>query len=374
MTWGEHHTQSERLAHDAELAFGRGDAESAGRLYLEAAEAETRALADVGPGKLRTLGITAVSAVALWYKGRAYQEAERLAHRVLASEQLPEFAMRQLQSLLQMIWSAAGAQTAGLRFVPGDLLISIKGGLVIHGGAPLDLIVQRVEGIQAVLFRVVELLMGRPLRRRGGPALEVQSLIRPWLFHAPAGSYQFAVRVEEPKQFELFAPVDRPRPDQITSTFFSVLRASSSDDPERELATVVPDSGYREAFASLSRNLAPAGKTFERLEIRDASAPATPTVTLAESSRKDLNAVLRKLKPREPRDEAEPVEIRGILRGLHLDHDWLEIQPDSGTPIHVDGAGDVLDDVVGPMVNHRVLVTAVRRGTRHVYQDIELQE
>lgn len=374
MTWAEHHTRSEQLAHEAELALRNADTEAAERLYIGAAEAETRALEDLSPTKARTFGITVVSAVALWYKGRGYQEAERLAHRMFAAGELPEFATRQLRSLLQMIWSAAAADTAGLRFAPGDLLVSIKGGLVIHGGAPLDLIVQRVEGIQAVLFRVAELLMGRPLRRRGGPSTDIQSVIRPWLFHAPAGSYQFAVRVEEPQQFELFAPLDRPRPDQITSTFFSVLKATTSEDPHRELTNLVPDSGYREAFASLSRNLAPAGKTFERLEIRDASAPSVPTVTLAESSRRELNAVLRQLRPRESRDDGELLEIRGVLRGLHLDQDWLEILPEVGAPIHIDGAGDVLDDVVGPMVNHQVLVTAVRRGSRHIYRDIEQQE
>ena len=279
MSWADYHTQSEQLAHEAEVAFTTGDRERAERLYVDAAAAETRALADLSAGKARTFGITVVSAVALWYKGRAYQEAGGFAHQTLAVGTLPDFAIRQLRSLLQMIWSAAGAETAGLRFVPGDLLVSIKGGFVIHGGAPLDLVVQRVEGIQAILFRVVELLMGRPLRRRGGPAIDIQSLIRPWLFHAPAASYQFAVRVEEPKQFELFAPKDRPRPDQITSAFFSVLRASAGADPERELTSLVPDSGYRQAFASLSRNLAPAGKTFERLEIRDASVPSAPAVT-----------------------------------------------------------------------------------------------
>ena len=34
----------------------------------------------------------------------------------------------------------------------------------------------------------------------------------------------------------------------------------------------------------------------------------------------------------------------------------------------------VLDDVVGPMVNHQVIVTAVRRKGKLVYQDIEAEE
>jgi hypothetical protein len=80
MTWADHHTQSERLAAEAELTARRGGTQQAIILYRLAAEAEARALADLDPMKTRTLGITAVSAVALWYKAHDYLQAERLAH------------------------------------------------------------------------------------------------------------------------------------------------------------------------------------------------------------------------------------------------------------------------------------------------------
>ena len=126
----------------------------------------------------------------LWYKGRDYAAAERLAHRYLAAGQLPPFAETQLRNLLHMIWTASAAEKAGVRFVRGDVLVSVKGGQVIYGGAPLDLIVRKVEGIQAVLFRTVEMLLDRPFRKRGGPPADIQSMFRPWLFQAAAGSYQ----------------------------------------------------------------------------------------------------------------------------------------------------------------------------------------
>lgn len=122
--------------------------------------------------------------------------------------------------------------------------------------------------------------------------------------------------------------------------------------------------------------MAPTGKTFERLEIRDASAPAIEPVSLEASSRQELNAALKKLRsPKVQQADGEVVQVKGILRGLHLDQDWLEIvERDSPKPTRVQGAGDVLDDVVGPMVNHRVVVTAVRRQNKLTYQDIEADE
>ncbi len=53
---------------------------------------------------------------------------------------------------------------------------------------------------------------------------------------------------------DLFAK--RPGAEQVTAMFFSVLRASAGN-PDVDLVSLVPDAGYREAFANLSRNFSP---------------------------------------------------------------------------------------------------------------------
>jgi hypothetical protein len=198
-------------------------------------------------------------------------------------------------------------------------------------------------------------------------------MFRPWLFQAPAGSYQFAVRMQEPEQRELWES-NRPKVEQVTKTFMGILRASATD-PDVELSRLVPDQGYRRAFLDLSRSLAPTGKAFDRIEIRDASSPAEPVVTFGVESRQELNTAIRQTKM-PVTDKVEEIEtIIGILRGLHLDQDWLVIRPtDSIEQVRIDGAGEVLDDVIGPMVNQRVKVTAVRRGPKHIYRDIDFEE
>jgi hypothetical protein len=373
VSWNEHHSISEKLAIEAETASRVGETSRAQNLYRQAAAEEAAAFEDLRDDKLRTRGITAVSAAALWYKGRDYLTAELLAHRYLTLSSLPQFAVSQLRHLLQAIWTSSAAEQAGVKFISGDVLVSVSGGQVIEGGAPLELIVRKVENIQSVLFRTVEMLLERPFRKRGGPPLDIQSMFRPWLFQAPPGSYQFAVRMQEPPQGELF-PIDRPKIENVTATFFRVLRATSTN-PETELPTTVPDPQYRAAFLKLSRDLTPTGKTFDRLEVRDASSPSEPSVTFALTSRQELNSELRKLRPP---STVEEQQIHGVLRGLHLDRDWLEVT--TITPIgteenvRINDANEVLDDVVGPMVNKRVVVTAVRRGTRYFYRDIEIEE
>jgi len=108
MSWSEHHKLSERLASAAHQALRGAVPCESSSLFVEAAEAEERALLELdATSKPRTFGITAVSAVALYYKGGlqggALDHAEALAHRVLACADLPRFAASQLRSLVQAI-------------------------------------------------------------------------------------------------------------------------------------------------------------------------------------------------------------------------------------------------------------------------------
>lgn len=369
MSWTELHQRSESLAAQAEMAVRANARDRAEQLYVEAAELESQALTSVLPSKTRTLGITAVSAVALWFKARKFAEAQKLAHQVLAAQNLPRHAVQQLQGLLQAIWSEEVRQTAGFKFSQGELLVSVSGGQTVTGGAPLDFVVSKVEGIQALFFRTVELLQKRPHRKRGPAPSEVQSICRPWLFQAPAGSYQFAIAIEDVAQRTLFGP-ELPSTEEIKETFISLLRATT-EDPDRGLAEKVPDPEYRETLLKLTRALAPTGRDFSMLTIRQSSADVDP-ISLHAGSRKVINEVIRRhfTKPSTP-DEVDG-ELRGILRAVDLNHDWLEVTTEEQSAVKVHGVGDTVDDVIGPLVNRPVIVRiATRQNGQHLFRDIE---
>ena len=100
-------------------------------------------------------------------------------------------------------------------------------------------------------------------------------------------------------------------------------------------------------------------------------------VAFAPDTRKQINTALRKVRPqRSPIPTGEPIPIQGTLRAVHLIEDWLEVvtSSDPSRPIRIEQIDDVLDDVIGPMLNKRVLVTAVPYGTKMIYGDIELDE
>lgn len=369
MTWADWHRRSEALASEAFIATRAGQADQAVALYAQAADAEERALRELDPSKARTLGITAISAVSLWFKAREYQCAEQLAFSMLGNEKLPDFATAGLRTLVQTIWTEGSKKQAGVSFLPGQVVVSVKGGEIITGGAPLDLIVNKVQTIQSLFYRTIEFVKGMPHRMHGGPIREVQEACRPWLFQAPPGSYQFSVAIQEPPQRDFFQ--DTIKPDQIAWHFLEILKATVDDEPQ-VLEAIVPDKQYRFTFLRLSRNLAPTGRTFAQMEVK--AAGESSGVVLMPESRSTINRTLREQsKPPEVEGEQE-TSITGTLRAVDLNKDWLDVAVE-GKTVHIGGLKDTVDDVIGPMVNRQVIVRAARTTKDKLrFIDIELDE
>ena len=369
MSWIDHHKASEAAAAAAHDARREGQEHQATLLFATAATEEIAALGHLNvEEKPRTFGITAVSAVALSYKAGELLQAEHLAHSILADRALVPFAVDQLRELLQTIWNEQAQALAGVKFVPGQITVSVDGGEVVRGGAPLDLVVERVQTIQSLYYRTAEFLKKLPLRRHGPATKPIQDLCRPWLFQSVPGSYQFTVAIQGPPQTDLFN--DRTlQPALVASTFMAILESAAAD-PGQALAKVVPDSEYRKTFLKLARNLAPTGRSFTQMEIR--SSQLRSPVLLTQDSRKAMTRTIRSEASGAPLAIGpNQVALKGVLRAVHLERDWLELYVDD-KPVRIIGVGETVDDVIGPMVNHAVVVQATKDANgAYRFHDIE---
>jgi len=63
-------------------------------------------------------------------------------------------------------------------------------------------------------------------------------------------------------------------------------------------------------------------------------------------------------------------ELHGVLRALLLDKDWLELWID-GRLVRVNGLAEAVDDVIGPMVDRKLVVQNQRYGKHLKFCDIE---
>ena len=367
MSWIEHHENSERLASQAQVAAQEGRRDEARALYARAADAEENAISTLDPSKVRTLGISAVSAVSLHYKANQLTHAEAAAIRWLGIDALPAFARDQLRFLLQSVWSEQVRDDAGARFAPGQVLISVQGGEIVPGGAPLDLIADKVKTVQSIFHRTAEFMSDLEHRRRGAPSREIQESCRPWLFQTAPGSYQFAVAIQEEYQPDLFVP-GLPSPRDIADCFLRILRVGI-EDPEEGFAKVVPPPDYRRTFLKLTRNLAPDGKTCNRLDIR--SPDESQAISLDSDVRQSLGRIIRNTGQGTETPAARREPLHGVLRALHLDRDWIELTV-GNEHLRITSVGEEVDDVLGPLVNKPVIVYVSIVEEKRKFLDIEL--
>lgn len=365
MTWIKHHRLSEQCAGQAEALLREGRAEEARERYARAAEAEERALDELAPSKAKTYGITAVSAASLYFKGRRLADAERVAMAGMRFDQLPQFARHQLRHIMQVVWTEDVRRRADLCFAPGEIIVSVDGGQVVPGGAPLVLVLEKVATVSSVWQRIAEFKSGTPHRRRGPPKKSIQDGFRPWLFHAPPGGYQFAVAIQRPNEELLQEPGD-----VISGFFFRVLRLVCSGS-DKDFAEAVPTPEYRETFLKLARNLAPTGKVFDTLKVK--AADDSNAVVLDPEVRQEIGERIRALRDEKPHPSRHNTSYEGTLCALHWDDDWLEVVA-KGKRMRVHGVDEQVEDVIGPMVNKMVTVYVETDGAKHRFLDIELAE
>ena len=363
MTWREHHSDSEQHASEAEILAHRGEEVIARQLYERAADAEVSALGELGSDKPRTYGITAVSAVALYLKAAKWSTAQVLAYRCLGSGFLPDFAWQQMEDLLDSI----KMQQLG---IDGDahILVSARGGTIVTGGAPWDVVLPQMHRVVSLFQRTTEYIKNIPHRKRGLPSREIQDSYKPWIFQAELGSYQFAVRLQQDRQLSMLD--DNVPTKQVVNRLYDILDVCVTS-PSGRISNVVPNDDYARTFLKLTRDLAPTEKgSFSYLDIRAAS--ADQPITLNSGVRYSISEALRDRQA--PLPDTTEEDIRGVLRALHLNHDWIEVTDEDGESRRIVGAGDEVDDRIGPMVNQPVLVRVARAGETRNFIDIELDE
>lgn len=371
--WLTHHKLSEALATQAHEQLRIGHRAKAEELFRQAAQKEQEAMVLLGPDKPRTLGIMAVSSVSLMYKGREIERALHLAYRCLADPVITGSSREQLEDLVQTLYTEREKERLSGQFLPGAVTVAVRGGDVLRGAAPLELIVEKVKTLQAIFFRLVEWQSGKPLRRRGGPTKDITRAYEPWLVQEAPGSFQFSVAMKVNGQLDMFSAENMEATD-VAQKFLAVVTTMATDPTGEASKQLVPDSDYRNAFRKLIRNLTPPASSNESITISSKEQPEG-LVVLNRETRPTLDLTIKADSPQADASAGESVqEFVGVLRALDLDDDWLKVDVD-GKEVKVIGLAQALDDVIGPMVNKSVSVKTIKpkRGSLK-FVDISLVE
>lgn len=370
----DRHHKAEELSAAAAKASGEGRLKDSLKLYAHAAKSEEAALSGVPKEKKRTRCILSVSVASLLYKAQLLDQAELRIFQMLGSRSLENWADRQLRELLQVISDEKMlVTTLGRRYSGESIIVALRGGEIGSGTGPLDLILDKAAGFRSLLYRFAEWVGDYPIRIRGNPPKDLIELIQARVSEPTQGSYRLEVRLTEPSQIEMFESM-RVKPQALSDAMFDFFVRLTQGTVE-QLVELVPQSGYRRALLQLTRNVTPLGKRLKEVAIYRRRKDKIESVYLTG----DLPRKIREVLPRREKDKHELREkLRGVLRALHLDQNWLELTKKDGVREKCDTVHDMLDDVVGPMVNRKVIVSGPirhRRGKRRLLvEEIEMAE
>jgi len=370
----EKHREAEELSVAAAKEMAEGRLDDALKLYARAAELERAALEAIPAEKSRTRSILSVSVASLLYKAQMFEEAEIAIFRSLASQELLSWADLQLRELLQVVADERilAAELAS-RYSGESITVALRGGEIGRGTGPLDLILEKASGFRSLLYRFAEWIGEYPIRFRGNPPKELQKLVQARATEPAIGSYRLEIRLTEPIQPDLFES-SRVQPEAISDTLFQFMDSLTAGD-SAQLEQLIPQNDYRKALLQLTGTVTPRGRRIDEIAIYRKHHGKLQKVSLTEA----LPPRIREYTPTEPKHpEAERVEIRGVLRALHLDKAWLELVLPDEKHEKCYTVPDMLDDVVGPMVNREVVargpMIAKRHVTRLLVEEIELAE
>ncbi len=361
------HTEAQKYSSEAALRSQLKDP-AAIDLYAKAAALEKLALGGLSKTALRTRGILSVSYTSLLYKARMFAEAEFAIYQCLSDPEMPDHARVQHRELLEVVGDELLLKKHGIRYTGQEFLLSLRGGLIGTGSAPLEVAIDTIKKFTSLVNRVLEWKGKFPFRTTGQMPTEVASLLQARVAQPMSGSYRFLVRLTEPEETLFSAKIVEPADvagSVITSINYAVL---GKIEPLREL---IPDHDYRDAVLKLVRNIVPDGKSVRELEVSHVSPTNRETVYFDKRARDYINTALRTGRPE---SDSETIKFQGVLRALHLDKNWLVVVTDKGEHKRFATDKNVLDDIVGPMVSNAVPVTATERGTKVRLIDIQLAE
>lgn len=356
----EQHLQAEKLAQDATAAEREGDLDRARALLRDASGLAQAAYEQIPESRAKTRAIVAVNALAFLRRAGEYSQASDLARRYLGQSELPQFAERYLLEVILEGVRRREAAAVGAA-ISGAYSIALRGDGVKAGGiVPLELVLLKLDQLRGYALRVGEWVSDLPYRRKGPVAAAVSRLVVPTISPATIGSYRFDVHIESaPEQLEAFAASPAVTPDRVGAGFFEVIRTVAEEGPDG-LADAVSNEEYREGFLRQVRVLAPSGEGLDEIEV--APPGGGRSVILVPELKRTIQKHLETLRPRA---ERETTRI-GILRAVDLDAGRLILREGSSEQVCRIESG-VLDDVVGPLVNHRVKVAGSwHRNAFHV--------
>ncbi|MFB6263854.1 MAG: hypothetical protein ABEL76_09565, partial [Bradymonadaceae bacterium] len=217
--------------------------------------------------------------------------------------------------------------------------LSLDGGRIRHGLAPVRELWERECALDAIMTRIVEWLRDVDYRDSGGPRNRITESLGVFLGPSQPGSYTI-------NAFVAHKPVDDRQTDlanlessQVVEKYFELGTAArrGPDSVEEK----VEDADYARAFVDELETLAPDGEQVGTVETWSSDVESAPATTFTSEDRERFKEYV------ERRDsQPERTEISGRVVGADFDVDdsWLKLREDTDDITRVRVSNEQFED------------------------------
>lgn len=265
-----------------------------------------------------------------------------------------EYYTKQLYDILDESRDQIELARRGLEYAPGESDISLEGGQVGYGTAPIEVALAKMSAFSALARRIHEWKLGLPFRAAGEPLSPLVKAVTARVSQPAAGSYRFRLQFTRPSQLSFLDPIgqvhdESAEPIDVSKELFGVLADATNNNMDTFAAM---PTGYARGILRLVRNVLPDGEEVDAVTVRDATSDGLTPVRLEKSSRKAVNNMLRSF---EPKVENPNVSTKGILRAVHLEDHYIGVLEKNKDLLVIRTRPDEPDDVLSALVNKLVV-------------------
>jgi hypothetical protein len=234
--------------------------------------------------------------------------------------------------------------------------------------AESELFLTRVRDLEKLVIRTAERRSGRPFRERGRPG-RVAREIEVFLTAPRAASFAVSFRIGHSEQTS-FPGISLG--DAVIKEIFDCFELLNSNRRDA-LDARIPDLAYRRNFMSLARSIAPDGQAVRTVGFTAHSDTGERRLILSRPLGDDLTDLVA------PTGDttAATVVVRGTLKFADKrreDRSEIRIVEDSGRGHTIRVPPGLMDDIVRPLWDQKVVVSGVREGRAIRLEDIRRVE
>ena len=366
------HNKAMDLAELALVERLRGNADGEADFVRQALKLELAAIQELKDPIEPTFSVLHRSAGTLALRCNEHRLAERLAAKALAQEPPNEIA-EELRDLVEQVNFQRHLNLKGIELGRDEMQMSLSGNEVGYGIITSDDLISRIGAATRLIGRIVERQREESFNERGLRKTTRETF--PVLVSVPrAASFAVTLRIGRPTG-QLSLPVEM---EVIVDEFMDLMEIVNSSDI-RALEERIPEPAYQRSFLGLAKKMAPDGDRVRQVGFTVERGSEERRVSVTKPA---LEIPLLPVVETATEDErpGKPVKIRGMLRFADATGDRtkeIKIVTDDGERRSVQIPEGMMNDIVRPMWDSRVVVTGLRKGRgrgRLVLQDINLDE